>query len=141
MNAMTMLLGVAVFSAAVVAALMPIMPQAAADCQDDPCPEPPCCNGDVDANGSINIGDAVYVLTYLFLNGPNPSWAAPNCTEQPCENPPCCNGDADGNGSMNIGDAVYLLTYLFLNGPAPVQIGGQRQQMKTLYRVGVLAVW
>ncbi len=46
--------------------------EVAADCQDEPCPEPPCCNGDADGDGRINVGDAVYVLTYLFLNGPAP---------------------------------------------------------------------
>jgi hypothetical protein len=43
-----------------------------ADCQDDPCEQPPCCNGDANGDGSINIGDAIHLLVYLFRNGPPP---------------------------------------------------------------------
>jgi hypothetical protein len=32
----------------------------------------PCGNGDVNGNGTLEIGDAIYLLTYLFANGPEP---------------------------------------------------------------------
>ncbi|MBN1418692.1 MAG: hypothetical protein JXP34_07930 [Planctomycetes bacterium] len=46
------------------------IPRSAADC-----PGPagtPCANGDVNADGKLNIGDPVYLLTYLFVDGPAP---------------------------------------------------------------------
>jgi hypothetical protein len=61
-----------------------------------------------DANGDelVNVGDAVYLISYIFKNGPAPD--------------PLCVGDANGDDSVNVGDAVYLITYIFKNGPAPV---------------------
>ncbi len=43
-----------------------------ADCQDEPCTAPPCCNGDVNGDASIDISDAVYILNYLFSGGVEP---------------------------------------------------------------------
>ncbi len=43
-----------------------------AACQDNPCLSPPCCNGDVNADGAVNIADAVALLMYLFVDGPEP---------------------------------------------------------------------
>ncbi len=61
--------------------------------------------GDADADGAVNIGDAVYLINYIFKGGPPPlMWAA----------------DANGDGAVNIGDAVYLIQYIFQGGPAPV---------------------
>jgi len=70
----------------------------AAACQDCKC-------GDADCNGAWSIGDAVYIINYIFGGGP-----------APCQT---CNGDADGNGGISIGDAVYLINYIFGGGPAP----------------------
>jgi len=61
--------------------------------------------GDATADGIINIGDLVYLGTYLFQNGP-----------PPC---PMEAGDANCDGLVNIGDIVYLGTYLFGGGPPP----------------------
>ncbi|MEZ5358007.1 MAG: hypothetical protein R3F48_04190 [Candidatus Zixiibacteriota bacterium] len=60
-----------------------------------------------DANGdiSINIGDAVYLVMYIFKGGPAPD--------------PIESGDANCDGSTNIGDAVYIVSYIFKGGPAP----------------------
>jgi len=61
--------------------------------------------GDADADGVVNIGDAVYLINFIFKGGPPPfMWAA----------------DANGDGVINIGDAVYLIQYIFQGGPAPV---------------------
>jgi hypothetical protein len=61
--------------------------------------------GDADANGMVNISDAVYLIAYIFSGGP-----APN---------PIDAGDVDCNGFVNISDAVYLINYIFGGGPAP----------------------
>ncbi len=59
------------------------------------------CNGD----GTVDNGDAVYVINYLFLGGSAPD--------------PIQVGDVNLDGVVDIGDAVYLINYLFLGGPAP----------------------
>jgi hypothetical protein len=59
------------------------------------------CNGD----GVINLGDVVYLITYLYKNGP-----APN---------PILAGDVNCNGVVDLGDVVYLITYLYKGGPPP----------------------
>jgi hypothetical protein len=61
--------------------------------------------GDADGTGGVNLTDAVFLLTYLFLEGP-----APGCLE---------SADGDDNGVLNLTDGLYLLNYLFLDGEAP----------------------
>jgi hypothetical protein len=62
-------------------------------------------DGDVDANGIINISDAVYLLTYVLADGPVPrsSKAA----------------DVDCSGLINVSDVVYLIAFVFSGAPAP----------------------
>ncbi|MEZ5360561.1 MAG: dockerin type I domain-containing protein [Candidatus Zixiibacteriota bacterium] len=62
--------------------------------------------GDANADATINVGDAVFMIRYIFSGGPAPD--------------PICSGDANGDGNANIGDAVYLITFIFKGGPAPV---------------------
>ena len=64
----------------------------------------PIC-GDNDGNGSVSIGDAVYVINYVNAGGPAPS--------------PLWKGDVNHDGMVNISDAVYLINYIFSSGPAP----------------------
>jgi hypothetical protein len=45
---------------------------AGADCPQEPCADPPCCNGDCNGDGNIEIADAVYLLSYLFAGGREP---------------------------------------------------------------------
>ncbi len=59
--------------------------------------------GDADVSGDISIGDAVYIINYIFGGGP-PS---------PVSNA----GDADCSGGISIGDAVYIINYIFGGGP------------------------
>ncbi len=61
-----------------------------------------CDCGDADGSTAISIGDAVFIINYIFGGGPTP-----------------CNGDADGNGTVSIGDAVHLINFIFGGGPAP----------------------
>jgi hypothetical protein len=61
--------------------------------------------GDCNSDGVIDIADVVYLLNYLFINGPAP---------QPLE-----AGDATCDGVVDASDVVYLLNYLFVGGPPP----------------------
>ncbi len=66
---------------------------------------PPFRRGDVDANASVDITDAIVLLGYLFLGA-----GAPSCLDA---------GDADDTGQLDITDAIRILGYLFLGGEAP----------------------
>jgi hypothetical protein len=57
--------------------------------------------------GGVNIGDAVYMISYIFKGGPAP---IPY---------PVCSGDANGDCQPNVGDAVYIISYVFKGGPPP----------------------
>jgi hypothetical protein len=61
--------------------------------------------GDADTDGTIDVGDIVFLVNYIFLGayGPDPLGA----------------GDADCNGEVDIGDVVYLVNYLLLGGMPP----------------------
>jgi len=61
--------------------------------------------GDANSDNSINIGDAVFLLNYIFKVGPAPE--------------PLDVGDTNCDGPINIGDAVYLINYIFRSGPEP----------------------
>ena len=63
--------------------------------------------GDANSDGGVNVGDAVFIISYVFKGGPPPD--------------PICVGDANGDGGVNIGDAVYLIAYVFKGGPPPVE--------------------
>jgi len=61
--------------------------------------------GDANGDRQVNVGDAVYIITYVFKGGP-----APN---------PQAAGDANCDGNVNVGDAVYIVTFVFKGGPEP----------------------
>jgi PKD repeat protein len=64
--------------------------------------------GDANGDTEVSIADAVYLINYLFNEGPAPvPWGA---------------GDANGDGNVSIVDAVYLVNYLFNDGPPPPKI-------------------
>jgi hypothetical protein len=61
--------------------------------------------GDADANGRVELSDAIVVLSYLF-QGSGP--------------PACLDGaDANDSGSVEISDAVFAVRFLFLGGASP----------------------
>ncbi len=62
-------------------------------------------SGDANGDGDVNIGDAVYMINWIFKGGPAPK----NLKE----------ADANCDGNPNVGDAVYLINYVFKSGPAP----------------------
>lgn len=59
------------------------------------------CNGD----GTIDIGDVVYLINYLYKNGPAPD--------------PVETGDVNFDQTVDLGDVVHLVNYLFKGGPPP----------------------
>jgi len=71
--------------------------------------------GDTNADGSVDISDAVFLLVFLFAGGP-----APTCLE---------SGDVNDDGAFNEGtmtaeppdlsDGIFLLSWSFGGGPAP----------------------
>jgi hypothetical protein len=61
--------------------------------------------GDCVQDSSIDVGDVVYLINYLFRDG-----AAPD---------PVCRGDVNCDGVTDVGDAVLLINYLYRNGTAP----------------------
>jgi hypothetical protein len=65
----------------------------------------PAC-GDANGDTTLNIGDAVYIVNYIFRGGPAPD--------------PVCLADPNGDDDTNIGDVVYLINFIFKTGPAPV---------------------
>ena len=67
--------------------------------------EPIFRRGDADANGSVELTDAVSLLNYLFTGG-----AKPACFDA---------ADFDDNGEADISDAIANLNYQFLGGSPP----------------------
>lgn len=61
--------------------------------------------GDLTGDGEVDLGDAIFLLNYLYKNGP-----APN---------PLSLGDLNCDGEVEMGDIIYLINYLYKNGPPP----------------------
>jgi hypothetical protein len=70
-----------------------------------------CIPGDANGDGQVNVGDAVYVISYVFIGGPPPQPTDP------------CSGDGNCDGQCNVGDAVYIIAYVFNSGPPPCSMG------------------
>jgi thermitase len=64
--------------------------------------------GDANASGDIEVGDAVYIINYVFKAGPAPY--------------PEITGDANCDGIVNIGDSVFLIRCVFFGGPVPCEL-------------------
>jgi hypothetical protein len=67
--------------------------------------ETPFVRGDVNGDEAIDLGDAIYLLNYLYKDGPEPIY--PDA------------GDVNCDSMIDLGDVVYILNYLFKDGPAP----------------------
>ena len=67
-----------------------------------------CCSlpGDADSGGDVDVGDATFIVSYIFAGGQIPS-----CLGQ---------ADADGGGDINVADVAYLVKYIFSDGDDPV---------------------
>ena len=66
---------------------------------------PEYIRGDANGDGVIDVGDVVYLINYLYKNGPPPV--------------PIEAGDANCDDVVDVGDVVYLINYLFKGGPPP----------------------
>jgi hypothetical protein len=61
--------------------------------------------GDANADGTVDLADVVYLVNYLYINGP-----APVPTEA---------GNANCDEKIDVRDVVYLINYLLRDGPVP----------------------
>lgn len=95
--------------------------------------------GDLNGDGFVNVQDVVFLVNFLFKNGPEPN--PPPAGDLNCDcfttvsdiiylinylfrgGPPikirCNPGDIDYDGYVNIPDVIYFINYLFQSGPAP----------------------
>ncbi len=64
----------------------------------------PFC-GDCNQDGTIAVGDGVFLLNYLFKGASGPD--------------PLCRGDANCDSLVDLGDIVTLLNFLYKGGSAP----------------------
>ncbi len=62
--------------------------------------------GDANNDQTVDLGDAIFLVNYLFKEGGTPS-------------PPAA-GDPNGDCVIDLGDVVYLLNYLFKSGDMPL---------------------
>ena len=71
-------------------------------------PMSPFRRGDVNADGTLDLSDAIFTLGYLFLGSPSSL---------------SCGAAADANDdrSLDTSDAIYILGFLFLGGPPPAE--------------------
>ena len=63
--------------------------------------------GNVNGDSSVNLADAVYMINYIFTDGPAPI-------------PVVACMDANTDASVNLADAGYIINYVFIqSSPAP----------------------
>ena len=62
--------------------------------------------GDVTADGVIDLGDVLHLISYLYKGG-----------TAPC---PMETGDVNCDGVVDLGDVLYVISYLYKGGPPPV---------------------
>jgi PKD repeat protein len=66
--------------------------------------------GDADGSERINVSDAVFIVNYIFVGGPEPD--------------PYDSADVTCDGRINISDVVYLINYIFVGGTDPCHPSG-----------------
>lgn len=62
--------------------------------------------GDVNGDSTVDVGDVVHLVNYLFKGGAEPV-------------PIACVGDTNSDNIVDVADVVYLINYLFRGGSAP----------------------
>jgi len=72
----------------------------------------PCCFsiscpslGNFNGDCKIDLGDLVYLISYLYRDGPAPD--------------PLELGDTNCDGAVDLGDMVFLIKYVYKSGPVP----------------------
>ena len=63
--------------------------------------------GDLDGTFNYTMNDVVFLVNYIFRNGPEPD--------------PLQAGDVDASGAINTADLSYLVNFIYRGGPAPPQ--------------------
>jgi hypothetical protein len=66
--------------------------------------------GDSNADETLNVSDAVYIINYVFAGGDPPD--------------PLASGDTNCDGTCNVSDAVWLINYVFVGGNEPCDTDG-----------------
>jgi len=61
--------------------------------------------GDQNLDCIVDLGDVLYLIAYLYKNGPAPY--------------PFVAGDVNCDGTIDLADVLYLIAYLYKNGPPP----------------------
>ncbi|MGB7063095.1 MAG: dockerin type I domain-containing protein, partial [Candidatus Zixiibacteriota bacterium] len=67
----------------------------------------PALCGDVQGDAVVNVGDVVYLVSYLFKGGP-----APYC--------PQARADCNSDGVPDVADVITLVDFLYRGDVAPV---------------------
>jgi hypothetical protein len=62
--------------------------------------------GDANKDGEVEVGDVVYLINYLYRNGPEPILLQ--------------SGDPTNDCSIDASDIVYLINFLYRYGPTPL---------------------
>ncbi len=62
--------------------------------------------GDTNGDWQVNVGDAIYLINFIFHSGPRPRF-------------PAWRSDINADGNINIGDVVYLIGYIFKQSDRP----------------------
>ena len=69
--------------------------------------EPGWIRGDPNRDREITVADAVYLINYMFNNGPAPD--------------PLEAGNVNCDGEVGLSDVIYRINYLFKDGPPPCE--------------------
>jgi hypothetical protein len=64
--------------------------------------------GDVTNNTIVDLADVIFLVNYLYRNGPEPI----------CDPIQIC-GDSTLDGNIDLADLIFLINYLYRNGPEP----------------------
>jgi Dockerin type I domain len=66
--------------------------------------------GNVNGDGVVEVSDAVFLINYLFVGGPEPY--------------PYLAGDVNCDDKINLVDIIYIVNYVFRGGNSPCDING-----------------
>jgi len=72
--------------------------------------------GDANFDQQIDLGDVIYLINYLYKDGPPPL--------------PFFSGDVTGDMMVDISDVVYLINYLYREGPPPEGLGKPKSEIE-----------
>jgi hypothetical protein len=62
--------------------------------------------GDMNGNGIVNLSDILYLISYIYVEGPEPIGGA-------------ISADVDCDGYNNLADILYLIINVYKEGPDP----------------------